>query len=103
MYAILQTGGKQYVASPGETIRVEKLAGEPGDAVEFDRIVTVSQDDGEVLTGSDVEGAKVTGVIGEQGRAKKIIVFKFKRRKMYRRRRGHRQDFTAVKIENITV
>ena len=66
MYAILQTGGKQYVASPGETIRVEKLAGEPGDAVEFDQIVTVSQDDGEVLTGSDVEGAKVTGVIGER-------------------------------------
>ncbi len=103
MYAILQTGGKQYVASPGEVIRVEKLAGEPGDAVEFDQVLTVSQDDGSVLSGSAVDGAKVTGVIDEQGRGKKVIVFKFKRRKMYRRRRGHRQDFTAVKIENISV
>jgi large subunit ribosomal protein L21 len=103
MYAILQTGGKQYVASPGEVIRVESLAGEPGDKVEFDRIVTVSQDDGSVLTGSALEGAKVTGVIGRQGRGKKVIVFKFKKRKMYRNRRGHRQNFTTVKIENITV
>jgi large subunit ribosomal protein L21 len=103
MYVILQTGGKQYVASPGEVIRVESLAGEPGDTVEFDRIVTISQDDGSVLTGSAIECAKVTGVIGRQGRAKKIIVFKFKKRKMYRNRRGHRQNFTTVKIENITV
>lgn len=103
MYAILQTGGKQYVASPGEVIRVESLAGEPGDKVEFDQIVTVSQDDGSVLSGSAIERAKVTGVIDRQGRAKKIIVFKFKKRKMYRNRRGHRQNFTAVKIENITV
>ena len=103
MYAILQTGGKQYVASPGEVIRVESLAGEPGDKVEFDQIVTISRDDGSVLSGSAIEGAKVTGVIDRQGRAKKIIVFKFKKRKMYRNRRGHRQNFTSVKIENITV
>lgn len=103
MYAILQTGGKQYVASPGETIRVENLTGEPGDTVEFDQVVTVSQDDGEVLSGAAVAGAKVTATIGAHGRAKKIIVFKFKRRKMYRRRRGHRQGFTAVKIDSITV
>jgi large subunit ribosomal protein L21 len=103
MYAILQTGGKQYVASPGETIRVENLAGEPGDTVEFDQVVTVSQDDGEVLTGDAVKDAKVTATIDAHGRAKKVIVFKFKRRKMYRRRRGHRQGFTAVKIDSITV
>lgn len=103
MYAILKTGGKQYVASPGEVIRVESLVGEPGDAVEFDQIITVSKDDGSILSGSAVEGVKVTGVIDGQGRGKKVIVFKFKRRKMYRRRQGHRQNYTSVKIENISV
>ena len=103
MYAIVQTGGKQYVASPGEVVRVESLAGEPGDAVEFDQVLTVSKDDGSVLTGPELSGAKVKGVIEDHGRGKKIIVFKFKRRKMYRRRNGHRQNFTNVKIEEIAV
>ena len=75
MYAILQTGGKQYVASPGEVIRVESLAGEPGDTVEFDQIVTVSQDDGSVLSGSAIEGAKVTGVIDSGAILVFIILF----------------------------
>lgn len=103
MYAIVQTGGKQYVASPGEIIRVESLTGEPGDAVEFENVVTVSKDDGTVLAGSDLSGAKVKGVIEKHGRGEKVIVFKFKRRKMYRNRNGHRQNFTAVKIEEIAV
>ncbi len=103
MYAIVQTGGKQYVASPGEVIRVESLEGAPGDAVEFDQVITVSQDDGGVLAGSELSGAKVTGVIEGHGRGKKVIVFKFKRRKMYRNRNGHRQNFTDVKISEIAV
>lgn len=102
MYAIIETGGKQIVASPGETIRVESLAGEAGDAVEFDRVVAVNND-GKMLAGEEVADAKVTGTIADHGRGKKIIVFKFKRRKMYRRRRGHRQNYTDVKIDQITV
>ena len=103
MYAIVQTGGKQYVASPGEVVRVESLHGAPGDVVEFDHVVTLSKDDGSVLAGSELSGAKVRGVIEDHGRGKKVIVFKFKRRKMYRRRNGHRQNFTNVKIEEIAV
>ena len=102
MYAIIETGGKQVVASPGETIRVESLAGEAGDSVHFDRVIAVS-DDGKMLTGDEIADAKVMGSITEHGRGKKIIVFKFKRRKMYRRRQGHRQNYTDVKIEQITV
>ncbi len=103
MYAIVQTGGKQYVASPGEVIRVETLQGKPGDAVEFDNVVTVSNDDGSVAAGAELSGAKVKGVIERHGRGKKVIVFKFKRRKMYRNRNGHRQNFTDVKIEEVAL
>ena len=102
MYAIIETGGKQVVASPGETIRVESLEGESGDAVEFGRVVAVNND-GKMLAGGELADAKVKGVIADHGRGKKIIVFKFKRRKMYRRRQGHRQNYTDVKIEEIVV
>lgn len=102
MYAIIKTGGKQVVASPGEVIRVETLSGEAGDTVELNDVVLIN-DDGKVATGDDLSGAKVTGVIEKHGRGKKVIVFKFKRRKMYRRRNGHRQNFTDVKIQDITV
>ena len=102
MYAIIETGGKQVVASPGEVVRVESLAGEAGDAVEFDNVVAVNND-GEMLAGSELANAKVTGVIEDHGRGKKVIVFKFKRRKMYRNRNGHRQNYTDVKIQEITV
>ena len=102
MYAIIETGGRQIVASPGEVIRVESLVGGAGDAVEFAKIVAISND-GKLLTGPEVKDAKVTGVIEKQGRGKKIIVFKFKRRKMYRRKQGHRQNFTDVKIDQVVV
>lgn len=102
MYAVIETGGKQYAVSPGEEVRVEKLAGEVGDPVRFDRVVAVSDDDGG-LTAGGVSGAAVTGTISVQGRARKIDVLKFKRRKMYRRHIGHRQPFTQVKIESIDV
>ncbi len=102
MYAIIKTGGKQIVASPGEVIQIETLTGDAGETVEFSNVVAVSND-GKLLAGDEVKDAKVTGVIEDHGRGKKIIVFKFKRRKMYRRRRGHRQNFTNVKIQEIVV
>lgn len=102
MYAIIETGGKQVVASPGETIRVESVPGDAGDTVEIGRVVAVNND-GKLLAGSEVSDAKVTGVIESHGRGDKVIVFKFKRRKMYRNRNGHRQNYTDVKIQEITV
>jgi large subunit ribosomal protein L21 len=103
MYAIVQSGGKQVKATPGQVIKVETLAGEVGDTVEIGKVVAVSNDEGQLLAGGEVADAKVTAVIESHGRGKKIIVFKFKRRKMYRRRQGHRQNFTAVKIDAIAV
>lgn len=103
MYAIIETGGRQIVASPGEVIRVESLPGEAGESVEFDRVIAVSQDNGSLLAGPEAESARVTGVIEDHGRGKKVKVFKFKRRKMYRWHKGHRQNFTEVKIDAITV
>lgn len=103
MLAIIETGGKQYPVSPGEGVRVEKLAGDVGALVEFTRVIAVTQDDGKLLTGNDIKSAKVTGTIAAQGRAKKIIVFKFKKRKHYRRRKGHRQNYTEVKVNDIVL
>jgi large subunit ribosomal protein L21 len=103
MLAIIESGGKQYPVSPGEEIRVEKLAGDVGSTVEFPKVVAVTRDDGKLLSGADVGSAKVTGTIAAQGRSKKIIVFKFKKRKHYRRRRGHRQDYTEVKVNEIVL
>ncbi len=103
MYAIIETGGKQYPVSPGEEIRVEKLEGEVGATVEFTKVLAVSPDNGGMLAGADVQSAKVTATITDQGRGKKILVYKFKKRKMYRRRQGHRQSYTQVKIGDIAV
>jgi large subunit ribosomal protein L21 len=103
MLAIIETGGKQYPVSPGEAVRVEKLPGDVGAAVEFTKVLAVTQDDGKVLTGGDLQSAKVTGTIAAQGREKKIIVFKFKRREHFRRRKGHRQSFTEVKVNEIVL
>ncbi len=103
MYAIIETGGKQYPVSAGEAVRVEKLDGEVGSAVEFDRVVAVSQDDGQLLAGEQVGSVKVKATITSHGRGPKIIVYKFKRRKHYRRKIGHRQDYTEIKIDEIAV
>jgi len=101
MYAIVDSGGKQYKIREGETIRVEKISGEVGAAVTFDQVLLFS--DGEnISVGKPVlENVAVRGQIVEQGKAKKIIVFKYKRRKRYRRKQGHRQQYTAVKIDRI--
>jgi large subunit ribosomal protein L21 len=101
MYAVVRTGGKQYVVSEGDLLKVEKLEGDVGDTITFDDVLLVSQD-GDLKVGTPtVEGSKVTGTIVEQGRGKKLIVFKMKRRKGYRRKQGHRQFFTGVKVASI--
>ena len=101
MYAVVSTGGKQYKVQEGEVLRIEKIPGNVGDTVSFDRVLMVS--DGEnVRIGQPVlDNAAVDGQIAEQGKAKKIIVFKYKRRKRYRRKQGHRQQYTAVRIDRI--
>lgn len=101
MYAIIETGGKQYRVAEGDTVTVEKLAVAEGEAVEFNRVLTVVKD-GEVVVGKPViDGAKVQGKVLAQGKEKKILVFKYKAKSNYRRRQGHRQPFTKVVIEKI--
>lgn len=103
MYAVIQTGGKQYRVEPGKTVVVEKLDGDKGAQVTFDQVLLVSSGDGGSVTIGQpiVANAKVTGEIVEQGRGPKLVVFKFRRRKNYVRKNGHRQDYTAVKIAAI--
>jgi large subunit ribosomal protein L21 len=102
MFAVLATGGKQYKVAKGDTIQVEKLAGEVGDQVELANVLMVVDDDDNVNVGKPVlEGASVKAEIVDQGRHRKIIIFKMKRRKNYRRKAGHRQPFTALKIVDI--
>jgi large subunit ribosomal protein L21 len=103
MYAVIQTGGKQYRAEPGQTLWVEKLPGSQGDKVTFDQVLLVAPGEGkDVQIGKPtVAGATVTGEIVEQGLGEKLVVFKFRRRKNYVRRNGHRQELTAVKIDSI--
>jgi large subunit ribosomal protein L21 len=102
MYAVIETGGKQYRVSPGQAIEVETLAGEPGAEIEFSRVLAVFDGDS-VTAGSAAEAARVKGSIVAHGRGDKTIVFKFKRKKQYRRTIGHRQNFTRVQINEITV
>jgi large subunit ribosomal protein L21 len=101
MYAVIQTGGKQYRVEPGQTLSVEKLPGDLGDAVNFDDVLLVSDEDKVTVGRPLVNGAKVTASIVEQGKDKKVTVFKFQRRKNYRRRYGHRQLFTSIKINEV--
>ncbi|HEV8663865.1 MAG TPA: 50S ribosomal protein L21 [Candidatus Methylomirabilis sp.] len=102
MYAVLETGGKQYRVSPGDLLRVERLEGEPGSPVRFDRVLLVAEEDLVTIGTPTVAGASVAGEVVRQGRARKIIVFKFKRRKKYRRTQGHRQAETTVRITAIS-
>ena len=102
MEAVIATGGKQYRVSPGQVIAVEKLPGDKGSAVEFKSVLLVARE-GEVLTGSRLGSARVAGQVVRQGRTRKISVVKFKRRKNYRRNRGHRQPMTTVRITTIEV
>ena len=101
MYAIIETGGKQYKVSEGDVIDVEKLDGEAGAEVTFDNVVAVS--DGTLKVADAVKGAKVTGEIVEHGRGKKIIVYRFKAKSGYHKKKGHRQAYTRVKINSIAL
>ena len=102
MYAVIKTGGKQYRVSEGDTLHVEKLNGNPGDAVSFDEVLLVGGGEAVKVGKPTVKGASVNAQILSQERDKKIIIFKFRRRKNYRRKQGHRQPFTALKITGIT-
>ena len=103
MYAVIRSGGKQYRVAPGQTIRLETVAGEVGAKVELGDVLLV-ENEGNVQVGSPLlANAKVQATVLEHDRAKKILVFKKKRKKQYRRTQGHRQDYTAVRIDDIIV
>jgi len=103
MYAVIRSGGKQYRVAPGQTIRLEKLAGDVGAKVELGNVLLV-ENDGKVQLGNPlIASAKIEATVVEHDREKKILVFKKKRKKQYRRTHGHRQDYTAVRIDNIIV
>lgn len=102
MYAIVRTGGKQYQVTNGEQLRVEKLEGAVGDTVELTDVLMVADGENIQIGHPVVENAKVIAKIAEQGKAKKVIIFKKKRRKGYRLRKGHRQQYTALQIQEIS-
>ena len=102
MYAIIKTGGKQYKVSEGDLVRVEKLPYEVGESVDFNEVLLVA-DDNDVKVGvPTVENAKVSATVEDQNKAKKVVVFKYKPKKMYRKKQGHRQPYTLVKIDSIS-
>lgn len=101
MYAIIETGGKQYRVTEGDVLNIEKIEAAEGQTVNFDRVLTVVKD-GEVVIGKPlIANAKVTAEVVAHGKGKKILVFKYKAKSNYRRRQGHRQPFTKVRIEKI--
>ncbi|MCH1983520.1 50S ribosomal protein L21 [Ruminococcus sp. OA3] len=99
MYAIIATGGKQYKVAEGDIIRVEKLGAQAGETVTFDDVLAVNNDG--LKVGSDVANASVTASVVENGKAKKVVIYKYKRKTGYHKKNGHRQQFTKVKIEKI--
>ena len=101
MYAVIGIGGKQVRVSPGETVRVESLPVDPGTSVTFDQVLMIGGETGTLVGTPVVAGAKVLATVLEHDRAKKVLIFKKKRRKQYRRTNGHRQHFTAVRIDGI--
>ncbi len=103
MYAVIAAGGKQYRVKEGDLLLVEKISGDIGAEVSFDKVLMFSDGESVKIGQPVLENAAVSGHIVDQGKAKKIIVFKYKRRKRYRRKRGHRQQYTAVKIDSIEV
>lgn len=101
MYAVIASGGKQYKVKEGDVLRIEKISGEIDETVSFDKILMFSDGDNVQIGQPDLDGVSVNGRIMEQDKAKKIIVFKYKRRKRYRKTQGHRQQFTTIKIDSI--
>ena len=101
MYAVIQTGGKQYRVAPGDTIRIERVEGKVGEKVNFGSVLADHTDDKKIFLGADAGKATVTGKIVEQGRGKKLTVLKFKKTNQYKIQRGHRQNYTAVQVSDI--
>ncbi len=101
MYAVVRTGGKQFRVEPGEAVRVEKLEGSVGDSIELSEVLLVGAEDGAKIGTPLVAGAKVVGTITAQGRGPKLTIFKMKRRKGYRRKAGHRQSYTEIRVDKI--
>ena len=99
MYAIIATGGKQYKVSEGDTIKVEKLGAEAGDTVTFDDVLAIGGD--KLIVGDDVKSASVSATVVENGKGKKVIVYRYKRKSGYHKKNGHRQAYTKVKIDKI--
>ncbi len=102
MFAVIESGGKQHRVVEGEVLRLERLDGEPGDEVVFDRVLMVADGDDVSIGAPLVDGGRVTAEVVGQGRGRKISVIKFKRRKNYLRKKGHRQHFTEVRITAIS-
>ena len=103
MRAIIETGGKQFAVAPNQTIRVPSMKGDPGDKVTFERVLYAAGPDAVHVGAPHVQGASVTAEIVKHGRGKKIVVFKYKRRKRYSRKKGHRQGFTELRVTGVDV
>jgi large subunit ribosomal protein L21 len=101
MYAVIQTGGKQYRVKEGDLLKVETLPVEEGQEIEFDQVLMIQSDAGVKVGKPYLEGGKVTATVESHGRHKKVMIIKFRRRKHYMRRNGHRQNFTAIRITGI--
>lgn len=101
MLAVIKTGGKQYIVSPGQKIKIEKLDKKEGSEITFDEVLVLEKGKKVEIGTPLIEGAKVTGKVLSQGKAKKVIVFKYKSKKRYKRKKGHRQPFTEVEITKI--
>jgi len=102
MYAVVEIKGKQYKAEEGDLLKVDHIHGEDGDLVEFDSVLMVRGDDEKVSVGAPyVKGVKVKGIVEDHGRERKIVVYKYKRRKGYRRRRGHRRQYSLLRVKEI--
>ena len=102
MYAVIQTGGKQYRVAQGDTLRVEKLAADPGAAIELDKVLMLGEGEDVKVGKPYVEGGKVTATVKAHGRSKKVKIVKFKRRKQYLKRQGHRQWYTELEVTGIS-
>ena len=102
MYAVIETGGKQYRGKEGDVIVVEKLGAEAGEKVEFDKVLVMGEG-ADIQVGTPYVGSKVYGTVVENGKGKKVVIFKYKAKKDYRKKQGHRQPYTMVKIESITL
>jgi large subunit ribosomal protein L21 len=103
MYAVIQAGGKQYRVAPGDKVRIDTIDVEVGAEIEFTGVLAVANDDGQLTTGSDLSNAKVVATVSGHGRGDKVLVFKFKRKKQYRKTIGHRQNYTELTVSQVLV